>query len=46
MHQGDEFRDITRQLYEVISRPAGERDRDNERDGVSLQDAGLSPASS
>jgi len=45
MHQGDEFRDITRRLYRVISQPAGERDRDNERDGVSLQDAGLSPAS-
>ncbi len=38
MHQGNEFRDITRRLYQVISQPAGERD------GVSLQDAGLSPA--
>jgi hypothetical protein len=31
MQQGDEFRDITRRLYEVISQPAGERDWDSVR---------------
>ena len=31
MHQGDEFRDITRRLYRVISQPAGERDWDSVR---------------
>lgn len=31
MQQGDEFRDITRRLYEVVSQPAGERDWDSVR---------------
>jgi hypothetical protein len=31
MHQGDEFRDITRRLYQVISQPAGERDWESVR---------------
>lgn len=32
MTQSDEFRDITRRLYEVISQPAGERDWETVRD--------------
>ena len=31
MSQGDEFKDITRRLYEVISQPAGERDWESVR---------------
>lgn len=31
MQQGDEFRDITRRLYAVISQPAGERDWESVR---------------
>jgi hypothetical protein len=31
MHRGNEFRDITRRLYQVISQPAGERDWESVR---------------